>query len=239
MTLIAFNSPAGNGRYATKSSWVRRGPVHLGTARRRQGRILTGVINSHSRADRDITFIKSSIFFDPDPVAEKILAVQAAVDVHSDRKLTGTGRQILVLHLAPSGTHYIDAVDGFDRPDQYRVRMIAWTADDIELVVHSIDKKHVSVAREPVHDLIAGRPASAETVSRPILGPEIRLDLDDHSGNPRPIGRGDDKQLPQKLARHARRLGSEVKFPVQLHGFDDSKGSANNLCPVPGVRFRA
>ncbi len=42
MTLIAFNSPAGNGRYATKSSWVRRGPGHLGTARRRQGRILTG-----------------------------------------------------------------------------------------------------------------------------------------------------------------------------------------------------
>ncbi|MFH9866164.1 hypothetical protein ACH4NT_08765 [Streptomyces lydicus] len=42
MALIAFNSPAGNGRYATKSSWVRRGPVHLGTARRRQGRILTG-----------------------------------------------------------------------------------------------------------------------------------------------------------------------------------------------------
>ncbi|WP_310716288.1 hypothetical protein [Streptomyces lydicus] len=42
MTLIAFNSPAGKGRYATKSSWVRRGPVHLGTARRRQGRILTG-----------------------------------------------------------------------------------------------------------------------------------------------------------------------------------------------------
>ncbi|MFI0150985.1 hypothetical protein [Streptomyces lydicus] len=42
MTLIAFNSPAGNGRYATKSSWVRRGSVHLGTARRRQGRVLTG-----------------------------------------------------------------------------------------------------------------------------------------------------------------------------------------------------
>ncbi|MFI1437232.1 hypothetical protein [Streptomyces lydicus] len=42
MTLIAFNSPAGNGRCAKKSSWVRRGPGHLGTARRRQGRILTG-----------------------------------------------------------------------------------------------------------------------------------------------------------------------------------------------------
>ncbi|MFF8370655.1 hypothetical protein ACF05W_17625 [Streptomyces lydicus] len=42
MALIAFNSPAGNGRYATKSGGVRRGPVHLGTARRRQGRVLAG-----------------------------------------------------------------------------------------------------------------------------------------------------------------------------------------------------
>ncbi|MFH8679684.1 hypothetical protein [Streptomyces lydicus] len=42
MALIAFNSPAGNGRCATKSSGAHRGPVHLGTARRRQARALTG-----------------------------------------------------------------------------------------------------------------------------------------------------------------------------------------------------
>ncbi|MFI0786560.1 hypothetical protein ACH4Q6_13300 [Streptomyces lydicus] len=42
MALIAFNSPAGNGRCTTKSSGAHRGPVHLGTARRRQARVLTG-----------------------------------------------------------------------------------------------------------------------------------------------------------------------------------------------------
>ena len=83
------------------------------------------------------------------------------------------------------------------------MRVPGGAADEIELVIHSINEENVNVAWFSVHDLVSGRTTAAIAVRRPVFDTEIRLDLNDDPGNASATLIWNDKQLSQKPAGYA------------------------------------
>ena len=82
------------------------------------------------------------------------------------------------LGLDPRGADRVDPLERLDGADQDRVRRADRAGHDVETVVHAVHKIDVGPARLAVHRPAPGGLAEAG-VGRPVVRPEIGLDLDD------------------------------------------------------------
>jgi len=83
--------------------------------------------------------------------------------------------------LGPSRPHRVDALDRLDRADEERRRPADPLADDVQAVVHPVDKVHVGDPGRPVHDRVATSPPEAG-MGRLVILADVRLELDDAAG---------------------------------------------------------
>ena len=73
--------------------------------------------------------------------------------------------------------------------------------DDVQTVVHAVDKVHVGPARRPVHDLVPGGPPEPG-VRRPVVLADVRLELDDPAATGRlPSGSSRIRRQPRSAGR--------------------------------------
>ena len=80
----------------------------------------------------------------------------------------------------PSSAHGIDAGYRFDGSDQHRRRASGGLRDNVQTVVHAVDKVHVRDSRRPEHDLIPPGPAESGVGGEVVLA-DVGLYLDDSS----------------------------------------------------------
>ena len=82
----------------------------------------------------------------------------------------------------PGGTHLAQTLDGLDGADEQRGRSRRGLGDDVQAVVHAVDKVHVGDARRPEHDPVARGRAHAG-VRCTIVPADVSLDLHDPAGS--------------------------------------------------------
>src|ERR1051325_4085555 len=102
--------------------------------------------------------------FKPDAIAEKIGAIECAIDAHRDAEFAWTTREIVIGMGAAPLAHELDAFDRLERAHEDRVRNVRQIADDVELVIHAVNEVDVSDAAAAVHRFGAFRAAPAESV---------------------------------------------------------------------------
>ena len=90
------------------------------------------------------------------------------------RRCAATGRPDLEARRPPRA-HARERLDG---ADEQCGRPTGRFGDDVQAVVHPVDKVHVGDAGRPVHHRVAGGPPEAG-VRRPVLLADVRLELDD------------------------------------------------------------
>jgi hypothetical protein len=110
----------------------------------------------------------------------------------------------------PGGPHEVDALERLDRPDKERRGRSGRFGDDVQTVVHAVDKVHVGPARRPVHDLVASGP-SEPRMRRSIVLADVRLELDDPAGPP---ARGIVTDQPPTEQGARDRQGRQLQDPV-------------------------
>ncbi len=179
--------------------------------------ILTGIVDADPRACGDLVRLDGTGFFEPDTVAAKILTVECAINAEGDAEFARAGGEILIFHLAATGTNDVDAIHRFDRANEDSVRVIGRAGDDIELVVHPIHKEHIDVPGTAVHHLVALGATATERVSGSVSNAEICLCLNDHSRDARAVGGGHDKQCAEQIAGDRERVFAFVKLSRNLH----------------------
>ena len=79
---------------------------------------------------------------------------------------------------ARRAAHRVDALERLDGADEQRGRPSGGLGDDVQAVVHPVDKVHVGDPGRPEHDRVAGRPAEPG-VRRAVVLADVGLDLDD------------------------------------------------------------
>ena len=99
----------------------------------------------------------------------------------------------------------VDACGRLDGADQHGGRPAVGFGDDVQARVHAVDKVHVGVARAAVHRRVARRPAEAG-VRGPVGLADVRLDLDDPSGDSTVTGSSRTSRAPIR-SRAASRVG--------------------------------
>ena len=90
--------------------------------------------------------------------------------------------------------------------------MIHESRHEIQLIVHSINKKNVDVPAFGVRDLVSRRSPPAETVGRFVDLAEIRFGLDDHPRHALAARSGNDEKLAEQLACDSKRISSHKEF---------------------------
>ena len=95
----------------------------------------------------------------------------------------------------PLVAHCLDAVERLDRADEHCRGVSDGLGDHVQGVIHPVDKVHVGDARRAEHDRRSASRTEAG-VRRLVLGPQVRLHLDDAA----------DPHLSTGRRRHARRL---------------------------------
>jgi hypothetical protein len=109
------------------------------------------------------------------------------------------------VQVSPARTHQLDAIEWLDGTHEHGGRLSGRLGDDVQAVVHPVDKVHVGMSRRPEHRRVAGRAAEAR-VRRAVVGADVRLDLDDRAGSPsRGIvsNKPRAKQVPGSLERRS------------------------------------
>ena len=81
----------------------------------------------------------------------------------------------------PAVTHQVQAVQRFDGADEDRGRVAGRFGDDVEAVVHPVDKVHVGMTGRPEHRPVAGGWPEA-SVRCPVVDADVGLNLDDPPG---------------------------------------------------------
>src|SRR5688572_18902239 len=109
--------------------------------------------------------------------------------------------------------------------------MIGDPGHKIQLVVHPVDEKNVNVPALGVRYLVPRRAPPAVTVCRFVDLAEIRLGLDDHSGNAPAGGVGNNKQLTKQIAGDSERVLPREKFAIESHS---RQFLWNTCCTIPG-----
>ena len=113
-------------------------------------------------------------------------------------------------------THQVKAIQRFNRPHEDRGRAAGRLGDDVEAVVHPVDKVHVGVAGRPEHRPVAGgRPKAC--VRCPVVDADICLDLDDPPGTASRLVVADQSRAEQGPGGLERRAGEE-------RAVDDAQG---------------
>ncbi len=97
-------------------------------------------------------------------------------------------------------SHRVDPIERLDGANEQCGGRSRRFGDDVEAVVHPVDKVHVGDPGRPEHDGIAAGLAEPG-VARPVGFTEIRLELDDPAGAPGCVGLIADEQGSQKPAR--------------------------------------
>ena len=82
---------------------------------------------------------------------------------------------------APGLPHLVHPGDGFEGADQHGGRLALGPADHVGAPVHAVGEVHVEEARRPEHDRRPRRQPPVG-VRRRVVGPVVRLDLDDAPG---------------------------------------------------------
>ena len=92
---------------------------------------------------------------------------------------SGTGEEVAVAPgLHPPLAHHLDAVDGRSGAQEHRGGVAVLGRDDVGAPVHAVGEVHVEVPGRAEHHLGARRHAPVR-VAPGIVGPAVRLDLDD------------------------------------------------------------
>ena len=84
--------------------------------------------------------------------------------------------------LGPSSAHRVDTGDRLDGTDEQRRRATGGLADDVQAVMHPVDKVHVGDPGWPVHDRVPDGPPEPGVGGLVVLA-DVRLDLDDPAGS--------------------------------------------------------
>ena len=107
--------------------------------------------------------------------------------------------------------HRRPTLDRLDRANQHGGGQSLGLGDNVEAVVHPVDKVHVGDPGTPVHDRVARRPAEPG-VRRQVVLADVRLDLDDPPGAP-PTGVFANQQRAEQRLRGFERGSGEVLAP--------------------------
>ncbi len=108
----------------------------------------------------------------------------------------------------PARAHQLQTVDGLDRADEQRRRPAGSFGDDVQAVIHPVDKVHVGETGRPEHGSIACRPPEAG-VGRPVVLADVRLELDDPARPPASGVVSDQPCAEKRAGRLERRSGEE------------------------------
>ena len=101
------------------------------------------------------------VVFDPDTIAEQVGAVESAIDVEGDAEFAWTVREIVVRMPMTALAHQFDAFYWLERADEDRVWNVGYVTDDVELVVHAVNKIDVGHAAFAIHRLGSVGPSAA------------------------------------------------------------------------------
>jgi protein-disulfide isomerase len=153
----------------------------------------------------------------PDAVAEQVGVVVGAVDAEGDAEFSGTGGEILILHGPATGAHYLDPVHRLDRPDEDDMRMVGGTGYDVQLIVHSINKKNIHMPAECESRLGPGCASAAIAVGSSVLDAEICLCLHYHSGHAVSLFVRHNKQFAEQITGDRHRILTQVETSGDLH----------------------
>ncbi len=111
------------------------------------------------------------------------------------------GEQVAVAPgLHPPFPHELDAVDRRGGAQQHRGGVAGLGRDDVGAPVHAVGEVHVEVPGRPEHHLGARRHAPVR-VAAGVVGPEVRLDLDDARRQPTPVVGPAHEQLVEQVGR--------------------------------------
>ena len=137
----------------------------------------------------------------------------------------------------PHRRHALDRLDG---ADEERRRPADGLGDDVQAVVHPVDKVHVGNAGVPIHDRVAGGSPEAG-VRRPVLLADVRLDLDDPASPGCPIGRlvdqvGTQEGVGDLERRPGEERGSVVQERVRKSAWRSPGMKSPNTFMKPGIR---
>ena len=121
-------------------------------------------------------------------------------------------------------------VDRLDGADQHGGGAALGLGDDVQALVHPVDKVHVGDPRRPEHDRVARRPAEAGVRGAVVLA-DVRLDLDDPpdaAGRARPPAVADEVRAEQRPRGVERRAGEELARERRARGGSAPRGSARS-----------
>ena len=105
-------------------------------------------------------------------------------------------------------THQVQALERLDRAHQDRGRAAHRFGNDVEAVVHPVDKVHVGMARRPEHRPVAGGRPEAR-VRCPVVNADVGLDLDDPPGPEAGLIVADESRAKQASGGLERGAGEE------------------------------
>ena len=125
------------------------------------------------------------------------------------------------------GPHRVETAKRLDGPDEQRGGPSGRLGDDVQAVVHPVDKVHVGRAREPVHHGVPGGPAEPG-VGGPVVLADVRLDLDD-PGDPDAGGVLADEPGAEELAAGVEGRPGQDRPQV---------GQGAGACPAAGRELR-
>ena len=108
----------------------------------------------------------------------------------------------------PALTHQVQALQRFDGAHEDRGRAAGRFGDDVEAVVHPVDKVHVGMAGRPEHRPVAGGRPEAR-VRCPVVDADVCLDLDDPPGTASRLVVADEARAEQASGGLERGAGEE------------------------------
>ena len=108
----------------------------------------------------------------------------------------------------PALTHQVQALQRLDRAHEDRGRAARRLGDDVEAVVHPVDKVHVGMAGRPEHRPVAGGRPEAR-VRCPVVDADVCLDLDDPPGPEARLVVADESRAEQASGGLERGAGEE------------------------------
>ena len=97
----------------------------------------------------------------------------------------------------PGGVHAIGQLDG---PNEHGGRAADWLGDDVQTGMHAVDKVQVGAAGLAVHHGVAGGPPETGVRGAVVLA-DVRLDLDDPTGDPSELRVVGDEPTAEQVRR--------------------------------------